>query len=418
MADKGYTEITDLGNLIGQSVPPEVLEQLQVLGRVEFPIKPTSTSAISSTGEEFVHPDEQDAAANISAMIDHVGDMEDLTKQMEDLIDELTKDMNIPVEPDSAVADAVKTLGGTDAIDRDVFDTALAIIDHTVPLTQQFEPVILGLTGNGKLRGPWMNCDEITRGVSKAWNTAEVKTYTPEQPVVDASTEIANDFEESKANMILEMIQMLWWNIIWAKYTVDLAIINPARIMFAYPIDRIILFFKRKCGVRIFKRKPKDCLKQHGPINRILNKLRCILLCEPPKALWHRDLKRYKPMVEDFDCDCTRNRATKCPENLSSQNIDEDGDISEMGSSMNAMFPDNEETCVDIGDLLENADTLTPDKLGASPECLQAAQLVLKAVEADALSPADPTKKGQTGSKSIGAILQGQIDNIGVNNAP
>jgi len=408
MADSNKKHF-DINNLVGGEIPQEIADQLKVLGRVKFSLKDTTLSAVSTSGEDYVHPDEKQARNEQENILAHVGEMEDLVEQMEDMIDDLTKDMNIPVTPGSALADAVQNLGGTDNINRDVFDTALAIVDNAPALYTGPDPFLAGL-GNGKLDGPFMNCSDITRAAADAWNSANPDLSNPNAPVVDASTKLAEDFEESKSNMIIEMIQMLFWNILWAKYLVDLGIINPLRMMIAYPLDGIIMFFKKACGKRRFKAKSKDCLKKSGPINKKLNKFRCFLLCVPPKKLW--DIKRYKPMVQDFNCKC-EGMGEECPPKSSSdKDIDKDGDISEMGAAMDQIIDENDD-CISTSEFLENADRTNADKFGAPPQCLSSAKLVLDAVVADAMSPKNPDDAGIGGTQSISSILQEQIDNIG-----
>ena len=375
MADKNHFDINDL---IGASIPPEVAEQLRVLGRVKFTPKDTSPSAVSRSGEDYVSPEEQQGINDQDAMLAHIGEMEDLVEQMEDMLDDLLKDMNIPVPQGSALESAVRNLGGDGSnINKDIVDTALAIIDNAPALYTGSDPFLAGL-GEGKIDGPFMNCSSITRAAASTWNSSNPDLSDPEKPIIDNSTKIAEEFEQSKANMIIEMIQMLFWNILWAKYIVDVVIINPIRTIVAMPVDSLVMFFKKACGKRRFKKKSNDCIKSKGPLNRALNKLRCILLCEPPKLLW--DIERYQPMVENFNCNCKNTKLGKCPENLTtSQDIDEDGDIKEMENILNDLFPDKD-PCISQDDLLNNADRLNADKFGAPPQCLSSAKIVLEAV--------------------------------------
>ena len=395
--------------LIGAAITPEVAEQLRVLGRVKFTPKDTSPSAVSSSGETYVTDEEQQGINDQDALLAHVGEMEDLVEQMEDMIDDLLKDMNIPVLQGSALETAVKNLGGDGSkIDKDILDTALAIVDNAPAIYTGQEPFLAGL-GDGKIDGPFMNCSSITRAAAAAWNSSNPDLSDPEKPIIDNSNKIAEEFEQSKANMIIEMIQMLFWNILWAKYIVDLVIINPIRTIVAIPVDNLVMFFKKACGKRRFKKKSMDCVKSKGPLNRALNKLRCILLCEPPKLLW--DIERYNPMVENFNCNCKNTKLGKCPDNIAtSPNIKEDGNIKEMENIMNDLFPD-QDPCISKDDLLANADKLNADKFGAPPQCLSSATIVLEAVMSDALSPKQNTSL--SGSSTVSSILKEQLDNLG-----
>lgn len=406
MADQEqqYVQISDL---VGQAIPPEVLEQLRVLGRVKFDTKKTRVSAVSTSATEYVHPDDGDDAAIVSGLLNHVKEMDDLANQMEDMIDDLTKDMNIPVV-DDGVADAVRTLDpASDGshITRDVLDRAVATIDHAPMLVTGSDPVLTAMTGDGKLDGKFLNCDEIGRAIAEAWNTANPKDYSPEDPVIDAGEKFANDFEKSKRNMLIEIVLMLWWNIIWAKFIVDLVIINPLRFMIAIPIDKIVLFFKNKCGIRRFKKKPVDCIKKEGPINKALNKLRKVLLCKIPLKLY--DKKRYKPMVQK-PIDCTDVDDNCVPENLSGPEIDKDGGMEELGKALTTIF--SEDPCVTSEEFTKLLDQLKPEDLGTSPECLEASRKVLGAVIADALTPGGPPDKGNT---AVSRILDEQLEQLG-----
>ena len=92
----------NINDLIGKSLPPEILDQLKVFNRIQFPLKDTVTSTVSATDST-----EQVAEDGINELLNHVKDMEDTCKQIEDSIDLLTKDMDIP-PIDDIVSDAAK----------------------------------------------------------------------------------------------------------------------------------------------------------------------------------------------------------------------------------------------------------------------------------------------------------------------
>lgn len=406
MADQNYISPEDF---VGKTIPPEILEQLKVLGRVSFTPKPTTVSAVSSAADEAPPPDDV-----ISGLVDHVGSMEDLTSQIEDMIDELTKDMEIPVSPDnSTLTDAVASLSPTgdgSKITQDVMNTALALINHAPILTNGYDPVLAALTGNGTLSGEFMDCNQVNRSIASTWTPAEPNTYTPEQPIKDESAKIADEYEKNLAKIVLEILQTFFFNMLWPKYLVDLAIINPTRMFVAYPTDSIICFFKRMCGKGRFSIKSKDCLLTNGPINKMLNRLRCFMMCVPPAKLW--SIKKFKPMVENFDCDCTK-YGNPCPPDSRTDGGDEsDSKLSGLGRIMDSVFPDTSEPCASPDDLVGKADTSNAEGLGVPPQCLKNAQIVLEAVIADALSPSDPTKVGIAGVQGIGSVITGQTANL------
>lgn len=396
MSDRTFISPSDL---IEKTIPPEVLEQLKILGRVKFTPQPTTVSAVSTAGTDNDQKTIDDAVA-VSGLIDHVGEMEDLSKEIEDMIDDLTKDMSIPVDQNNtSLRDAVASLDpNSDGsnITKDVFDRALSLINHAPLLTNGYDPVLAALTGDGSIDGSFLNCNEVERSIAKTWNSKPPRTYTPEQPIVDETAAIANEHEKNVGRMVLEILQMFFFNMLWPKYIVDLAIINPTRLLVAYPIDSTICFFKSMCNKRRFTIKSKDCLTQKGPINKALNKLRCTLMCVPPAKMW--DIKKFKPMVDNFDCDCSKVLGN-CPPDTRGDGPDEsDSKLGGMENVMNSVFPDDTDPCATADDIIGKASIPKQDGLGVSPECLKHAKTVMEAVIADALSPADPTKTGLAGT--------------------
>lgn len=415
MADSPYFNIE---NLAGQQVPSEIVEQLRVLGRVQFPLKSTTTSAVSSSAQD-PSVAQAEAAANLSGVLAHVAEMESLAEQMEDMIDQLTKDMSIPIDPDDTnLRDAVQRLGGDgDNITKDVMDTALAIVDNGPIMLLNQDPVGMML-GNGKLTGPYMNCDEITRGVAKAWNTADPTAVNPDAPINDAANEISKNFEKGKNNMILESLLMLWWNMLWPKFVIMLSIVNPARVIFAMPFDTFVMFFKnmkKECGKIRFQIKPEECIKNYGPINNLINRMACFLLCKIPPKLY----KRYKPMVDPSEfkyrskgkfetCKC--DQLSNCPPKVEPKtSFDKNGNFDQMSNLLESI----QDPCVTEDDFTEGVDETVPEGLGMPPACLEAAQTVLNAVISDALTPSDPTKRGITGTASVSSILERQTNQLG-----
>lgn len=369
--------------------PKPVQDTLGVKGRIEFPLRPTIPSAISSTGETE-DPQEKNAQKELDSLVDHVGDMEDLTKQIEDMIDELTKDMDIPPATEQ-IAKAVKTLDpdGNGHITKGVYDRAQTTVDLAPLLTTGQDPVLLGLTGNGKVEGPWLNCHEVTKGIAEAFNSAKKKDYNPEDVVIDSSNSINEDFEEKKQNMILEMILMLWWNILWPRFIVDMVIINPARYMIANPFDAIVLFFKKVGDVGCFRTKSENILRKYGPVNKALTTLRKVLICKLPPKLW--DEARYKPEIT-IDCKDAKDDCPPKPPTQQHEINDEKGSIKQMGAIMVMI---SQSPCANSDKLAKESVKDNPKGLGISPECLNASKTVLNAVMSDALT------SGETGIESM-----------------
>jgi len=234
----------DINNLPIGEVPSDVAQAfsnfLNVEGRIKFPLKPTTTSAVSTSTEELV----EDPNKEVDELINNVAELEDLVEQLEDMSDQLTKDMKIPVDNKNLLK-AVQRLGGENAITKEVFNTALAIVDHAPLMTFRQDPVLAALVGDGHLDGPWMDCDQVTSQVSDFFSIKDNVASLPETPVKPRNEEILDDFEGNMLDMMLHILLMLWWNMIWPKFLVDLSIINPSRMIVAIPIDGLLFFFKR-----------------------------------------------------------------------------------------------------------------------------------------------------------------------------
>lgn len=379
-------------DLINRQIPPEILDQLQVLGRIQFKPEDTTPSAVSTTGTT---PDTT-VADNLSGVLSHVAEMEGLSKQIEDMIDQLTKDMAIPVDPNnSTLKAAVQSLSPTgdgSTITKDIFDTAMALIDHASILTMGYDPFLAALTGDGSLKGSYLNCSDVTRDIAKTWEVAKSAPSSPSQPIADQTAKIEDNYAKQLAQMVIEILQNFFFNMLWPKYMVDLSIINPIRLMIANPLDSIICFFKnlkRGCGDRAgaFTVKSPDCLKLNGPVNKALTKFRCFLLCIPPRKLW--DPTKYKPMVDISHCHCVD--LQPCPPAPAPVNpgVDRDSKLGGMSNLMDSLFDASVPTC---SDTLSGVPSQNAAGLGVPPQCLQNATTVVNAVVADALSPTDPTR--------------------------
>lgn len=398
--DKTKYNITDF---INQEVPDEIIRQLEIADRIKHFLKPTSTSAVSQSsecpedfggrlgpsaddvsdedkrdrrtrGEEF---DADTVNDELDSIINDVAGLEDLTEQLEDLADEHLKDMKIPPRNDR-ISDAAKKMGSLDGtINKNVLDNALATMDYYPLMALGQDPVLAALVGDGHIDGSWVECNEITSELAKTLKKRIRDDYEAEDSIPDASSEITDDHEKSMLNMILEILLMLWWNMLWPKTVVDMGIINPIRMSIANPVDSLIGFFKKKR----FRRKGRDWLVRNGPINNALNRLRIILICELPPSIY----PRYNPIV---DIDCPPEKEDECIPNTSDGEEatikEEAGSISQMGDFVDQAISD---TCFNLKDLRANILEKLPTAFGASPECVQAAKTVLDEIISDALSP-------------------------------
>jgi hypothetical protein len=304
-------------NLKTGEIPEEILKQLNVLNRISFSLKSTNVSAVSSQASDptTLVPN-TDPAFDLDRLVTSVKELEDLIEQLEDIADELTKDMAIPFFND-AVKKAVHQLDpNANAITKEVLEKALAIIDYFPMLMLGQDPALGPLIGDSTVEGPYLNCNEITKALGDIIKVPPKTKSDAEKIVSDKTAEIQEKWQKRMDLMFLEIILQLWWNILWPKFIVDMAIINPARTIVALPLDTIVVFFKKDCGGR-FKKPKKDCVMgtsnanppysdAKGPINKILNKIRKFLLCKIPLALY----PRYNPIVP---IDCTGVESGDCP---------------------------------------------------------------------------------------------------------
>lgn len=385
-------------------LPPEILDQLKVLNRIKFPLKPTTASAVSRSASQpdssnpEAFGDTYDPEFDVEKLINSVKNMEDLVEQLEDMSDELTKDMSIPFMNNS-IQKAVKRLSpDATSITKDVFDKAIAMMDYFPLMVLGQDPVLGALTGDGSLKGPYINCNEMSKSLGKIMAVAPKRPADAESVVSDASVDVMESWEKSQAGMFLEIILQLWWNILWAKFIVDMAIINPARNIVALPLDTIIVFFKNDCGGR-FKKPKKECVigtaeaqppysNAKGPLNKILNKIRKFLLCKIPLALY----PRYNPIVP---IDCSNLETGDCP-----QDTEGNTKAANNVSDMEAMYDDisNFDTCQNTKDWTAGITKDKFDTMGIPPECVGAGKVVLDAVISDALTPGGKTKYTSTAS--------------------
>jgi len=178
-------------------------------------------------------------------------------------------------------------------------------------------------------------------------------------------------------------------------------------MMIGYPFDGILCFFKAE---QRFRKKNKEWLKKYGPINRGLNKFRKFLLCRVPYKLWSTAPNDYDPIVkvncpEDESYDCppdTTQYDSPGPSSAKESDFTEDGDVSEMQYAADEAGGD---ICGSPEEYGENAPREEPSGLGMSPECLQAAARVVRAVEDDLYSPANPNANDPTLQTDIGTVL-------------
>ena len=154
------------------------------------------------------------------------------------------------------------------------------------------------------------------------------------------------------------------------------------------------------CDKRKFKKvKSKACLEKVGPINKLVTKARKILLCKIPPIFY----PRYNPQIEDLDCSDLDD--SPCPDK---QGQEYGTDFKNMDQMTESAMSDS---CTDSSQFARNADRTVPEGFGASPNCAQAATVVLGAVLSDALTPGNMSDPS---SSATAKILADQIKTIGI----
>lgn len=373
-----------IDNYLDKEIPDYILEQLKVEGRIKQVLKPTRTSTVSISGaeEDRVPTGEEAAQDKIDELIDHVAEMEDLVEQLEDMVDDHLKDMSIPPANDR-VSDAAKRLNpdGDGNINKDTLDQADLINDMAPILLTGQDPIESALTGEGIVdpnSGDFLNCNELTKDFVKQLKFLKNPTSdSPDYSIEDQGQKHAKAHEDSVNRMMLDIIAQMWWNIIWSRFLVDHGIINPTRMLIADPFDRLVMFFKRACNTRPFKNKSTNCIRREGPLNRILNRVRQVLICFVPK-------KFYKRYQNQSDLVCPSNEEVCASRNEGSSMGEKEEELYKMKNAMEKLELLD---CVDSNDFIGDAKKLDINGPGLPPECYKNSGIILQAILDDALSP-------------------------------
>lgn len=407
----------NIEDLIGQRISSDILEQLKVEGRVKFDIKPTAAPDVKSTGEsDYSNPDIDEEKRDIPELINHIKDMESLVEDLENLSNNLLKDMNIaPANP--TVAKAAKRLGSPDGnITKDILDTALAIMDYLPIMTMGQDPILGALTGDGRTDGEWADCSEITKGFADKLK-ATIRSRVEEQKL-NIPMETKESWMKQQTNMMWYILKMLFWNMIWVKFIVDMCVVNPIKVMIARPFDGIVCFFRRfdkeeKLGSktiatkRRFKAASYDQLEFYGKVHNILRNIRIKLLCVPYKIWKDYDPPEDPVTGEKFSCTEANQPCIKGKQ-VSASKFDTTGSGKVTNDALGSMVDDANSSandCVDIEDIIGSFQDQITKGVGMSPECAAAAQLILDAVVADAVVPNTPLTEGSSSGSFAGGPI-------------
>lgn len=418
----------NLDGFVGQVIDGEILNSLISHGRIQFPHKPVGSPSAVSQGQggtkscddkqkkdktDLKSQDESD----LLSMIDSVKENEDFVKTLEDMRDDMLAGMNIPAA-NQQIADAAKQLGSKDGnITKDIWDKAKVITDPNVGemLSNNFLSPIAAITGNGKIKPPFSECaqlnNEFLDSIDIDLQIDSTNTDNTDEDI-DMSDTIA-DTEQNFADMLKAMFKYLlnelFWNHIWTRMWVS--IFDMTMKLVAKPIDTIVLLM-----MSIFVKPPwyklsEENYYKYGPVHRIINALKLLFLCKIPRGAW----KDYKPepnikvfiwgkgviplvgLCSDLwengydPCNGTENNPEAWENNNASNESIEDDDkggkadkaFDKFASKMRNMFG-GEDKCPRT-DLNKAFEDLEDGNEAGAHKCIEAAQIVVKAVINDAV---------------------------------
>jgi hypothetical protein len=392
---------TPLDELVGAEVTPEILESLITEGRVSFPPKPTKASAVSQGEDQKDSDAATTAEGNIDEYIDSVKDNEAMVKMLEDMRDDMLKDMKIP-PANKDIAEAAKTLGSPDGtIDNNIWLTAQTILDVLHQVQTGNDPIIGAITGNGSLTGDFLQCSEVTQAIANTWNTpTDDSEKTPDELHKENSkrsvTEAKDSFAKKMKNMYKYIRDMLWWNLIWARLV--MFFLESTEKIIAIPIDTIFLI------LRFFEQLTPENYQRYGPIHKLLNRLKILLLCKVP----FNAFKEYKPdediqvwypvgkngqwvslrqlcsaELDSRECEEGESPWPNDQTDYPSQSVDDK--LNGMHSTVYNNFNDDVAKCIPTSFLDRIFPKTEFEGPGMSPECAEAAKKIIEAVQDDAL---------------------------------
>jgi len=398
----GSAELT-LDDLVGKEVTPEILQSLTTEGRVSFPLKDTQTSAVSQ-GEDQLDPDGTTTTeGNVDEYIDSIKENEDMVKMLEDMRDDMLKDMKIP-PANADIADAAKQLGSPDGtITANIWATAQTIMDIIHQTQTGNDPVLGAITGNGSITGDFIKCSDVTQAIADNWKTSvngdpATSDELHKQNSMSSVQQAKESFSTKMKNMYLYIRDMLWWNLIWARLVIFF--IELLEKVVAIPIDTPFLI------LRFFKKLTPDNYQQYGPIHKMLNRLKILLLCRVPVNAFSEykpdeDIQVWYPIGKNGKFMslrelCSQSTTVKeCPpgqspwpdETNNQGTWAKDSAEQKLASVKNILVNnfDNSDTCIPtsfIDNLFKKSNIKGP---GMSPDCAEAAKKVIEAVQDDAL---------------------------------
>ena len=419
-----------LDDLVGKELDDDMLQSLVTDGRIKFLMKEVvRSSAVSHGGTQKACQDigadaglgigsgsdaldEQQPIPNkddrIRDLINNVKDNEDLIKALEDMRDEMLKNMSIP-PANKNIADAAKKLGSKDGnITKDIFDKAEMITDpdYIAAATTGNIPKLMALTGNGNVTTP--PCYEVTKAIFDHINVDEINAQLgaggASTSSLDADIARTNQkFADMMSAMMMDLINKLFWNYIWAR--IWTSVFDLVEKTIAKPIDALFIVLKS-----LIRRPPHYVFStrnyyKYGPVHKILNKLKQLFLCKIPKWAW----PKYKPEpeIQIYIYDIGMKSLIDVCDNIVNDNLecvcDEGGNCADPSGDKPQYDPSIDDTD-DVKNLLNEIGNRTNEEFSKSceetnlfeafknlsqgdnpTECIEAAKTVIEAVYNDAL---------------------------------
>jgi len=398
------TENIDISELLGKNIDADTLNLLMTEGRIKFPQKKvTAPSALShGTDQDACEDNGIPVDTKIKDLINSVKENEKLVKTLEDMRDDLIRDMAIPGGP------AASVLGAKDGvITKDIYDKAKTITDpdFVALSTWGYVPKLAALLGDGRILGNYTSCGEITKDIFDGFKLAKSDKESGKVTTFDKDSNIVNmnKTEEAFENKMLDMFKFilnkLFWNHIWTRMWV--AIFDMVAKLIAIPIDTPILIFKS-----LLKKAPNYKLSSEnyykfGPIHKLLNRVKLLFLCRIPKTIWPKYMAETEIQVyingrgmvaiaeiciDKYLDDCKKRVQNVVDAKLKDKSINQFDELNKIKEATDEIFPDGVEECPesDLIDAFKNIKTGT-DTVGTDMDCLAAAKKVLEKVYNDTL---------------------------------
>ena len=405
MSDDNNNNI-DISEFLGKEIDKATFDKLKIDSRIVFPDRPVTSPSAVSNGEGDFETGEPDPDKALQDLLDNIKENEEYVKTLEDMRDDLIKDMKIPPANDT-IMQAAKQLGSPDGnITKDIYDKAkiIASPDFSAITTLGFIPKLSALLGDGRIYGPSKNCNEITQEIFDDFTIA-LQDSTPEeakaslQKTIDETIADTNEqFEDKMDNMFTYIVNKLFWNHIWGR--IWSSVFDVLEKMIAKPIDVIVLILKWKSLTR-------EHFYEHGPVHKLLNKFKIFMLCIVPKAAWSDYVPEKELMVymysknpvlhgmQHLDVICGEAaKYAECVtkvENISDGELPEGENIEREAKTTDKLkqFFNAEETGENAECLSSNAHATFANlkdgkSSGVNADCMKAAQVVLEAIYNDA----------------------------------